>query len=113
MIDLNGKINYANDAACHFYKYKYGELINFNIRKLIFPDNLQIFDKEIKTLLARRQSDIEIIHLSRDNTQLPVFMHLALLKMPYGYFVVCEITDLTKSRLADESIRNVEPIGRA
>lgn len=71
LLQLDGRITEANNAACKAYGYEQEELVALNIQHLQLPEKLDEFAEQM-ALVEKGNIVFETLHLSKDGSVFPV-----------------------------------------
>jgi PAS domain S-box-containing protein len=95
LINLHGDFTYANQAAAKTYGYNRDEFFNMNMRQLMQPKEATRIESILKEVREKGQTEIETIHLRKNQTYIPVQVRYSLMKTPHGQFVVSVVRAMT------------------
>jgi PAS domain S-box-containing protein len=88
LVNTKGYFAYANETASKFYGYNLDEFLNKNISALLPTQD----EPSVKALLIhvaeKGQTSLEMIHLRKDGTQMPVKLYSNVVKTVHGQFIV-------------------------
>ncbi len=95
LLNPNGDLLYANDAACKMYGFERNEFPNLNIRQLLSVPDAQMIEQRLKVVLETGQLELEAVHKRRDGSLMPVRACHSLVRTKHGEFIVSAIRDIS------------------
>lgn len=104
---LDGVIVYANDTACAQRGYESGGLLGTNIRTLIPPADLEMFDVHMQTLRQGSRAVFETEAVCPTGVIRPIEAHLAPIRVGDVEYVVDVSRDITERRAAESTVRRL------
>jgi len=93
LINTKGDFAYANESASKVYGYNLDEFLNINIRSLMPPKDATSVDSFLKHIAEKGQTSIEMIHLKKNKSPMPVKLYSNLVKTLHGQFIVIVIRE--------------------
>ena len=94
LANTKGDFVYANEAAKKAYGYSLDEFLNMNIRSLLKPKEAPSLELLLVRIIEKGQTELEMVHLCKDGTIMPVKLYSNLVKTTYGQFIVIVIRRL-------------------
>ncbi len=103
----DGTIVYANDTACRQRGCEIKGLLGMNMRALIPPADLEMFDMHLQTLKQGEQAVFETEAISPAGVLRPIEAHLAPVTVGDTGYVVDVSRDITERRAAESTVRRL------
>lgn len=93
--DLDGKIIFANQAACNIRGYSRDEMLSMNMRKLVPADELPTLEERHSQLLEQGELTSEAVHIRKDGSNFIVETHLRLAELGGDRVIIAVQRDIT------------------
>jgi PAS domain S-box-containing protein/putative nucleotidyltransferase with HDIG domain len=93
--DLDGKIVYANQAACSIRGFSRDEMLAMNMRQLVAADKLPGLEERHRQLLEQGELSAEAVHIRKDGSTFIVDTHLRLVDLGDDKLVIAIQRDIT------------------
>ena len=93
--DLDGKIVYANQAACDIRGFSLDEMLAMNMRQLVPADKLPGLEERHRQLLEQGELSSEAVHIRKDGSDFIVDTHLRLARPGGEKLVIAVHRDIT------------------
>ncbi|MEQ8478090.1 MAG: PAS domain S-box protein [Fulvivirga sp.] len=112
-VDMQGKINYMNQSAVHFYEYQKSELLGQHISVLYPEDKHDSMQNDIiDPLIKLGKNNVETVTINKNGVRIPTELHLALIRntngQPIGMTGYCiDITEKTKKEKHRNSLAQI------
>jgi len=110
LVDLDGNIQFLNQAFAEMHGYRPDELIGKNLAVFHTEEQMASVDAANNTIKETGKFVGEICHKHRDGTVFPTFMHNSLIRdesgRPVG--IVGTLRDITLQKKADNALRESE-----
>ena len=94
LLNMKGDFVYANGAAFAAYGYNLDEFLNMNIRALLPAKDSPSLEGLFKHILEKGGASLEMIHLRKGGSEMPVKAYSNLVKTAHGQFIVFVIRRL-------------------
>jgi PAS domain S-box-containing protein len=88
LVNIKGDFAYANETASKVYGYSLDEFLNKNISALLPPQDAPSLKGLLSHIAEKGQTSLEMVHLRKDGTQMPVKLNSNLVKTMHGQFIV-------------------------
>jgi len=112
--DAEGKIVYANDAACTNLGYKRCELIGQSITLFNRQVNMQFIRRTVDALRSQGTHVFESVHHRKDGSEFPVEIRLSYLQFGGKEYILGYARDITeRKRIEQERARLEDQIRQA
>lgn len=111
MVDMQGKIIYANKSFAEVHGYSVPELIGRDISVFHAAEQMPEVRRILRSLLTEGNvSSAEVWHMRRDGTPFPMLMNVLLIRDEEDrpLFVATTATDITEQKQAQERLRESE-----
>jgi len=111
MVDLQGKVIYANASFAEVHGYSVPELIGRDISVFHAPDQMAEVQRILRILLTEGSvSNVEVWHARRDGTTFPMLMNVVLVRdeKEQPLFIATTAMDITARKKAEEALRASE-----
>ncbi|MDD5701443.1 MAG: PAS domain S-box protein [Dehalococcoidales bacterium] len=105
MYSQDGKLIYANEAVSRLYGYTRDDLANFNVSRLIPPDEMPGFHDRIAAVISRGDIRSDVDHLRKDGTKVSVEMHSRLIETEGRRYIINIVRDNTERHQAEEKLK--------
>ncbi len=105
VLSQGGDFVYANEAALKMYGFSRDEFLNMNLRRLVMPEQVSLVKPRLKQILETGHLDMETVHVRKNGTPVPVWVHHTRVKTMHGECIFSVVRDITyefKLRLALE-----------
>jgi PAS domain S-box-containing protein len=108
MLDLEGRIQYANKAYCEMSGYPLAELLNRSFLSLEHPEELADVSEQLSRLLHGERESLrsEARHLRKDGSMLRVHISASLLRDTKGdpHAAIAVIEDMTPQHRTEDAL---------
>jgi len=94
LANIKGDFVYANVAASEAYGYSLDEFLNVNIRVLMPPKDATAIEGLLNHIMEKKDASLEMVHLKKDGSEMPVKVYANLVKTMHGQFIVFVIRRL-------------------
>jgi PAS domain S-box-containing protein len=94
LVNTKGEFAYANEAASKDYGYNLDEFLNMNIAGLLQPRDASSMKSLLEHVVEKGQTSLEMVHLRKDRTQMPVKLYSNVVKTMHGQFVIFVVQKL-------------------
>jgi len=110
VVDLNGNIEYLNDAFAKMHGYSPEELVDKHLSIFHTPDQMPSVETANRQIEETGSYKGEIWHVRRDGTVFPTLMHNSLLRDEAGNPIgmIGTLRDMTDLKLAEEETKASE-----
>jgi PAS domain S-box-containing protein len=88
LANTRGDFVYANKAASEAYGYTLDEFLNMNLRTLLTQKDVPSVDGLLRHIMEKKDASLEMVHLRKDCTEMPVKAYANLVKTMHGQFIV-------------------------
>jgi PAS domain S-box-containing protein len=88
LLDISGKIIYANEALCEQTGYSREELLTMNIRDLVPPDRMNRFEIRIKQYSEHKEARHNAIAISKKGVRVAVELRGKIIKRGGKQFIL-------------------------
>lgn len=107
LFDLDGRLEYANDAFARMHGYSADELQGRDLSVFHTPEQMPSVDAANQRLKDQGEFRGEIWHVRRDGAIFPSLMHNSLLRDERGRLIglICMIRDITERKNMEETLR--------
>lgn len=102
--DIDGRISYANEAACRTRGYTREELLNTPLSNLITPENAEHQKERFDELFASGETEFESAHVKKDGTIMPVEVRSRLIEIDGEKSVLSVVRDITERKAHEEQL---------
>ncbi len=107
VVNINGNIMEANQAAANAYGYSINELQMMNIYELRSPDTIFLIRDQME--VARANGIVfRTFHVRRNGTRFPVEVNSQLVQLPEGQAVFSIIRDITEAVMLETVLQENE-----
>ena len=112
-VDLDGAVVLANRMAVEMFGHAHSELLGMSLEKLI-PERLRVQHLSHRTEFAANPRTrpmgvgMDLQGLRKDGTEFPIEVSLSTVQTSRGTLAVAFVTDITKRKQAETSLRNSE-----
>ena len=93
--DRDGKIIYANQAACSMRGFSSDEMLAMNMRQLVPVEELAGFEERHRQLLVQGELSSEAVHIRKDGSTFIVDTHLRMVELGGDTLVIAANRDIT------------------
>ncbi len=101
----DGNLIYANEAVSRLYGYTRDELTNFNVSRLIPPDEMAAYCDRIAALVSWGDVKSDANHLRKDGTIISVETHSRLIETEGRQYIINIVRDNTERHRAEERLK--------
>ena len=108
LLEVDGTILYANDAAARVDGYPKEELLRMNIREIDTPESSATAERRIERLKQRGEAVFEVEHRRKDGDRVPVEVQARLVEIEGKQRVLAVNRDLRERRRAEAALRDSE-----
>jgi PAS domain S-box-containing protein len=112
LLDEDGKIMYANEAACRTRGYSREELLQMNIRDLVAEEYSEGVGPRISAIFAKSEDVFESAHMKRDRTIFPVEISVRAMEIGEKKFIISVIRDISERKRSEEALRERDELYR-
>jgi PAS domain S-box-containing protein len=88
LVNTKGDFAYANETASKLYGYSLDEFLNKNISALLQTQDVPSLKGLLSHVAEKGLTNLEMIHLRKDGTQMPVKLYSNVVKTVHGQFIV-------------------------
>jgi PAS domain S-box-containing protein len=104
--DLHGKIVDVNDQACKNLGYSRKELLGLSVPDIEMNFNAKKVPLKWQEVADGKHFEIEGLHRRKDGSVFPVEVHIGLIKMDDGNYILATIRDITERKKIEEELAN-------
>ncbi len=108
LVDQDGRITQANQAASELYGYTPQELTGLEVDQLIHPDDRHLFGQINQQLIAGGNPQVEAANLRKDGSEISVELRATLFEFHHTMHALCVVRDLTARRKAEQDLEDSE-----
>jgi len=94
LTNIKGDFLYSNESATKAYGYSLDEFLNKNIRALLQPKDTTSLEMLLKHIIEKGQTSLEMVHMKKNGTLIPVKVDSNVLKTTHGQIIVMVIRKL-------------------
>lgn len=88
LVNTKGDFVYANGAAMEAYGYDLDEFLNMNLRTLLPAKDAASLDDLFRLITEKNRASLEMVHVRKNGSNMPVKVYLNLVKTLHGQFIV-------------------------
>jgi diguanylate cyclase (GGDEF)-like protein/PAS domain S-box-containing protein len=106
--DAEGRLFYANEAACASLEYPREELQALRVRDILRPQDSGLFEEISRAVRTRGPLTFETMHVTRSGREIPVEVTLNFLEF-HGRELFCAFArDITERTFVEQALRESE-----
>jgi two-component system NtrC family sensor kinase len=98
----DGSLIYVNEAAYKSRGYSQKELMAMSVWELAIPEMAELFESQVKEIMAKGEATFESAHLHKDGTSMPVETHSRVIKVNSDDFILSVCRDITVRKQLEE-----------
>lgn len=108
LLDLEGNVIYANEAACQIHGYTWEEFMTLNILQLVAPEQQHLVQPVFRQMLNKGHHTFESTHTCKDGSLLPVENHVSIIEIQGKKHTLSVLRNITERKRAEETLRQSE-----
>jgi PAS domain S-box-containing protein/putative nucleotidyltransferase with HDIG domain len=106
LLDLDGHIVYANDAAYATRGYSREEFLGMNLHALTAPEFVGLIEARMTELMEQGETTFESAHFRKDGTTMPVQVHTKTLESNGRKVILSVVHDISDQKEAEGKIEH-------
>jgi len=106
--DAAGRIHFVNRAACAMHGYDEADFLAVSLQELDVPDSAAQIPARMREILARGEARFEVQHRRRDESVIPMEVHVKSIVWDGQPAMLSVGTDITERKASEQALRESE-----